>query len=220
MKSFAPLAILAASVAAKTDLEGCTSFTSMVTVRTEIGYGNTFQSIVWYDPENLEICQGVDCGGGRAPPKTVPGCPAYSGTETVTPSFLSEDPLKPAATATTETSVSTEAPEATSTSAGDDDKEDKEEEETSAPPTSGASTPVASKTGSTPSASKSSAPDAGNDDKDGNEEGSDNESGEGSDSSEDSENPETTNSPDAAMPTGMSAMNVAAGLAAAAVALL
>ena len=29
----------------------------------------------WYDPQTGEICDPLDCGGGRAPPKTnVPGC--------------------------------------------------------------------------------------------------------------------------------------------------
>ncbi|KAK5662227.1 hypothetical protein OQA88_8132 [Cercophora sp. LCS_1] len=37
----------------------------------------------YYDPETGELCGGLDCGGGRAPPKTdVPGCPLYSGTST------------------------------------------------------------------------------------------------------------------------------------------
>ncbi|KAK0648171.1 hypothetical protein B0T16DRAFT_407820 [Cercophora newfieldiana] len=36
----------------------------------------------WFDPLTGEICDPLDCGGGRAPPRTVPGCPAYTGTET------------------------------------------------------------------------------------------------------------------------------------------
>ncbi|KAL5360400.1 hypothetical protein BJX96DRAFT_175258 [Aspergillus floccosus] len=36
----------------------------------------------WFDPSNGEVCDPLDCGGGRAPVKTdVPGCPAYKGTE-------------------------------------------------------------------------------------------------------------------------------------------
>jgi hypothetical protein len=93
--ALSPLAALA-----KTDLAGCTSFTSMVTVRTEIGYGNTYQTVIWFMTDNLEICEGVDCGGGRAPPKTVPGCPAYTGTETVTPKFLGSNPFAPPAQTT------------------------------------------------------------------------------------------------------------------------
>lgn len=45
----------------------------------------------WYDPTTGEICDPLDCGGGRAPPKTdVPGCPLYSGTATrpTSPSYL------------------------------------------------------------------------------------------------------------------------------------
>jgi len=129
MKSPIPIiALLAATASAKTDFEGCTSFTSMVTVRTEIGYGNTYASVIWYDPSNLEICQGVDCGGGRAPPKTVPGCPAYSGTETVEPTFLSEDPAKPKATTTEEVveATTTEAA-AETTSTGESSSGKKEE---------------------------------------------------------------------------------------------
>ncbi|KAM7202628.1 hypothetical protein V8F20_004417 [Naviculisporaceae sp. PSN 640] len=36
----------------------------------------------YYDPDTGEICPNMDCGGGRAPPKTdKPGCPFYKGTE-------------------------------------------------------------------------------------------------------------------------------------------
>mgnify|MGYP001122659963 CR=1 FL=1 len=45
----------------------------------------------WYDPNTGEICDPLDCGGGRAPPKyDVPGCPFYTGTEVrkTTPSYL------------------------------------------------------------------------------------------------------------------------------------
>lgn len=88
--TLSPLAALA-----RTDFSGCTSFTSTVTVNpTAHEYGNVYGSVMYYDPDTLEICTVPDCGGGRAPPKTgVPGCPLYSGTATVTPSFLSADPL-------------------------------------------------------------------------------------------------------------------------------
>ncbi|RGP66138.1 siderophore biosynthesis [Fusarium sporotrichioides] len=93
-RSIALAALLyALPIAAKTDIEGCTSFTSTVTVRPEPGYGNTYQKVIWYVSDTLEICEGVDCGGGRAPPKSVPGCPLYKGTETVTPRFLETDPV-------------------------------------------------------------------------------------------------------------------------------
>lgn len=72
------LALLAAvapgPAAARTDYEGCVSTALPATT-------------VWYVPGTGELCEPVDCGGGRAPPKTVPGCPAYKGTETVTPKF-------------------------------------------------------------------------------------------------------------------------------------
>ena len=66
----------AALVSARTDLSGCTSTTAGA-------------SLIYYVPGTGEICKFLDCGGGRAPPKTtVPGCPAYSGTETHSPEFL------------------------------------------------------------------------------------------------------------------------------------
>ncbi|KAK4172253.1 hypothetical protein QBC36DRAFT_338324 [Triangularia setosa] len=38
----------------------------------------------WYDPDDGQICDPHDCGGGRAPPrKDVPGCAFYTGTETL-----------------------------------------------------------------------------------------------------------------------------------------
>ncbi|KAH8766023.1 hypothetical protein F5883DRAFT_556387 [Diaporthe sp. PMI_573] len=94
------LALSPLSALARTDLSGCTTFTSTVTIDpTAHEYGNVFQSLVYYDPDTLEICTVPDCGGGRAAPKTgVPGCPLYSGTATPTPSFLSADPLAPSTT--------------------------------------------------------------------------------------------------------------------------
>lgn len=110
--ALSPLAALA-----RTDFSGCTSFTSTVTINpTAHEYGNVYGSVVYYDPDTLEICTVPDCGGGRAPPKTgVPGCPLYSGTATVTPSFLSADPL--AATMTT-SSGAAETTTATISSSG------------------------------------------------------------------------------------------------------
>ncbi|KAL2194400.1 hypothetical protein P885DRAFT_80407 [Corynascus similis CBS 632.67] len=45
-------------------------------------FGTCADGIVhWYDPNTGEICDPLDCGGGRAPVKTdVPGCAAYKGT--------------------------------------------------------------------------------------------------------------------------------------------
>ena len=74
------ISALAALALAKTDYEGCTSSTTVV-------YGGA--SVMYWDPTNGEICQYLDCGGGRAPPKTnVPGCDAYEGTATYSPSYL------------------------------------------------------------------------------------------------------------------------------------
>jgi hypothetical protein len=99
-RSIALAAILyALPIMAKTDLEGCTSFTSTVVVDPSPGYGNTYETVIWYVSDTLEICKGVDCGGGRAPPRSVPGCPIYKGTETVTPEFLDRDPMAPMTTA-------------------------------------------------------------------------------------------------------------------------
>ncbi|KAJ5224375.1 uncharacterized protein N7469_007878 [Penicillium citrinum] len=66
---------------AKTDLAGCVS--SQTTNQWHEA------SMIWYVPDSGEICEFVDCGGGRAPPKTTqPGCPLYSGTATLTPNYL------------------------------------------------------------------------------------------------------------------------------------
>ena len=77
---------MVACTLAKTDIGGCTSSDFVV---TPTGGGTPFASRIFYLPDTGEICELLDCGGGRAPPKTtVPGCPLYSGTETYSPSFL------------------------------------------------------------------------------------------------------------------------------------
>ncbi|KAM0240720.1 hypothetical protein ACHAP5_007925 [Fusarium lateritium] len=43
----------------------------------------------WFDPDDGMICDPLDCGGGRAPPKHGPGCDGYTGTETRGTSYLS-----------------------------------------------------------------------------------------------------------------------------------
>lgn len=110
------LALTPLAALARTDLSGCTTFTSTVTINpTAHEYGNVYESLVYYDPDTLEICTVPDCGGGRAAPKTgVPGCPLYSGTATPTASFLSADPLAPATTS----SVAAETTSAASSSSG------------------------------------------------------------------------------------------------------
>ncbi|KAJ5476769.1 hypothetical protein N7475_002498 [Penicillium sp. IBT 31633x] len=80
LSSLLGLASLASLAAARTDLEGCVSSAVVV---------NHGASLLWYVPDSGEICSFLDCGGGRAPPKsTVPGCPLYTGTATVTPDYL------------------------------------------------------------------------------------------------------------------------------------
>ncbi|QKX64471.1 uncharacterized protein TRUGW13939_11645 [Talaromyces rugulosus] len=75
-KSIILIALLATTTLARTDLSGCTSSIAGA-------------SIIWYVPGTGELCQFLDCGGGRAPPKTdVPGCPLYTGTATYSPSYL------------------------------------------------------------------------------------------------------------------------------------
>ncbi|KAG9698435.1 hypothetical protein KCU95_g2521, partial [Aureobasidium melanogenum] len=75
-----PIVLFSALVHAKTDLAGCT--------RTDVS-SPASASYAWIVPDTGELCDFLDCGGGRAPPKTtVPGCPLYVGTETYKPSFL------------------------------------------------------------------------------------------------------------------------------------
>lgn len=96
--TFATLAL------ARTDLEGCT--------RTDVS-SPAGASYAWYVPGTGEICEFLDCGGGRAPPKTtVPGCAAYVGTETYSPSYLAGYQ----ASATAAPTTTTDADESTSSS--------------------------------------------------------------------------------------------------------
>ncbi|KAI8689590.1 hypothetical protein LRP88_14119 [Fusarium phalaenopsidis] len=70
----------------------------------------------WFDPEDGQICDPLDCGGGRAPPKKNPGCAGYTGTEVRTISYLScwkdfatvTEGFTSAADPTTEAEVETE----------------------------------------------------------------------------------------------------------------
>ncbi|KAH7248625.1 uncharacterized protein BKA55DRAFT_690737 [Fusarium redolens] len=70
----------------------------------------------WFDPDDGMICDPLDCGGGRAPPKTgVPGCAGYTGTETIGTSYLScwkpSTTLVASAAETTPETTVTETPE-------------------------------------------------------------------------------------------------------------
>lgn len=74
------IALFSALVHARTDLTGCT--------RTDVS-SPAGASYAWIVPDTGELCDFLDCGGGRAPPKTtVPGCALYVGTETYKPCFL------------------------------------------------------------------------------------------------------------------------------------
>ncbi|KAL2106251.1 hypothetical protein VUR80DRAFT_6984 [Thermomyces stellatus] len=82
------LTALAATAIAKTDLEGCTYVDGVYTPpgRTDIP---PYATRTWYVPDTGEICELLDCGGGRAPPKTdVPGCSNYKGTDTYSPRYM------------------------------------------------------------------------------------------------------------------------------------
>ena len=83
MKAFY-LSILAGFIGlatARTDISGC------VSSATRDQWGDA--SMIWYVPGSGEICSFIDCGGGMAPPKSdQPGCPLYTGTATVTPSYM------------------------------------------------------------------------------------------------------------------------------------
>jgi len=69
-----------ALVATRTDLSGCISSET-------VAYRGA--SLLWYVPGIGEVYSFLDCGGGRAPPKTtVAGCPLYSGISTYSPSYL------------------------------------------------------------------------------------------------------------------------------------
>ncbi|KND86461.1 hypothetical protein TOPH_08942 [Tolypocladium ophioglossoides CBS 100239] len=86
--------LLAAPALARTDLTGCTYYDSVVVASHDAPYATR----VWYVPDTGEVCGFLDCGGGRAPPKTtVPGCPQYSGTATYSPSFIDPKTLGRAA---------------------------------------------------------------------------------------------------------------------------
>lgn len=88
VRSLVATLLLASAALAKTDLAGCT-YTDIVVRPTDRPAYDAYASRIWYVPGTGELCDFLDCGGGRAPPKTdVPGCPLYSGTATYSPSYL------------------------------------------------------------------------------------------------------------------------------------
>ncbi|KAM0331256.1 hypothetical protein ACHAQA_002926 [Verticillium albo-atrum] len=83
--SVTSLLLLATPAFGKTDLQGCTYSDSVFTP----GHGTPYATRIWFVEDTGEICEFLDCGGGRAPPKTtVPGCGSYEGTDTYSPRFL------------------------------------------------------------------------------------------------------------------------------------
>lgn len=103
-KTFILLSILAPlGTWAKTGIGGCLSKSTT----NEYGYA----VLTWYVSDTYEVCEILDCGGGRAPPKTtVPGCPTYEGTETYSPRYLTD-----MMTLTAETTATVTASEVTET---------------------------------------------------------------------------------------------------------
>ncbi|KAI7771822.1 hypothetical protein LZL87_006098 [Fusarium oxysporum] len=87
---FLTAALIAAVPAlARTDLAGCTSYDTVLS-----NANGMYASRIWYVPDTGELCDFLDCGGGRAPPKTtVPGCPGYVGTATYSPLFINPKTL-------------------------------------------------------------------------------------------------------------------------------
>ncbi|PVH83309.1 hypothetical protein DL98DRAFT_513210 [Cadophora sp. DSE1049] len=93
---------------ARTDLSGCTSTTAGA-------------SIIYFVPGTGELCDFLDCGGGRAPPKTtVPGCPQYAGTATYSPSFLPGFGAGAVESISTSVVAATSSPAITSAGSGGD----------------------------------------------------------------------------------------------------
>ncbi|KAK4163731.1 hypothetical protein QBC43DRAFT_319111 [Cladorrhinum sp. PSN259] len=80
-------------------------------------FGTCADGIVhWYDPDDGQICDPFDCGGGRAPPRTdVPGCPQYKGTaiRQTAPSYM--PCFQTPGLSTSTTSVTVPAPSPTTT---------------------------------------------------------------------------------------------------------
>ncbi|KAK6223406.1 hypothetical protein LQW54_000524 [Pestalotiopsis sp. IQ-011] len=73
MHALSTLAVLLLAAARGASAAGCATHT----------YGSCADGIVhWYDPDDGQICDPLDCGGGRAPPKTTDPCctAAYTGT--------------------------------------------------------------------------------------------------------------------------------------------
>ena len=117
-------------------------------------FGTCEDNIVhWYDPNTGEICDPLDCGGGRAPVKyNVPGCAAYTGTLTrptepsYMPCFTSSSSLVLASPTPATTTSSLAIPTATTGASSSlaPSASSASSESQAGPTTSGASSTVAS----------------------------------------------------------------------------
>ncbi|KAJ5769837.1 uncharacterized protein N7511_001888 [Penicillium nucicola] len=124
---------------ARTDLEGCVSSEIVI---------DYYASYLWYVQDTGEICSFLDCGGGRAPPKTdKPGCGGYHGTATVTPDYISGwGPNGKQAASTTTVAATTSASAVTATAITTSASQSEESDSSSS--SSGSSAASASATGS------------------------------------------------------------------------
>ncbi|CRL24567.1 unnamed protein product [Penicillium camemberti] len=84
-----------------------------------ISYTTCADTIVhWYDPTNGQVCDPLDCGGGRAPVKyDEPCCAAYRGTEPCVSTTSTLSCWSPSTVAASSTIASASSAETTSTSA-------------------------------------------------------------------------------------------------------
>ncbi|OQD69400.1 hypothetical protein PENPOL_c002G09446 [Penicillium polonicum] len=84
-----------------------------------ISYTTCADTIVhWYDPTNGQVCDPIDCGGGRAPVKyDEPCCAAYRGTEPCVSTTSTLSCWSPSTVAASSTIASASSAETTSASA-------------------------------------------------------------------------------------------------------
>ncbi|KAJ5462611.1 hypothetical protein N7475_007555 [Penicillium sp. IBT 31633x] len=125
----------------------------------ESGYSYTTcddRIVHYFDPSNGEVCDSLDCGGGRAPVKyDVPCCAAYRGTEPCVKTTSTLSCWTPSSVAASTTIASASAAETTSSTAATTSMAD-----TSVPSSTGvaAETSSNSVSGSTTAPSTTEAP--------------------------------------------------------------
>ncbi|KAF4950209.1 hypothetical protein FGADI_8357 [Fusarium gaditjirri] len=158
-KFLAAALIAAVPALARTDLAGCTSYDTVLS-----NANGMYASRIWYVPDTGELCDFLDCGGGRAPPKTtVPGCPGYVGTATYSPLFINPKTLGgavPEETGDSPTSIEEDVSESATITAApttetesESKTESKDDEKTSTDKTKDTKTITTLATLATPSAS-------------------------------------------------------------------